>query len=112
MTVESFQSEVAEALKAYDKYVICIDKTPEQFEASLRSLLIKAIHAYEHRGPGFRHGIAIDPQVTVILSQSDSAQPLCGIYFNLHSPYRRDSLPNTVQRMNEPVSENSPSQKR
>ena len=48
-----------------------------------------------------RHGIALDKEVTIILSQSDDERPLCGIYFNLHSPYRRDSLPKTVQPLAE-----------
>ena len=33
--------------------------------------------------------IALDKQVTVILSQTDHDRPLCGIYFNLHSPYQK-----------------------
>ena len=78
-------------MKAYDKHVICIDKTPEEFEAALASLLVKAIKAYETRGPQLRHGIALDRHVTVILSQNESARPLCGIYFNLHSPYQKSS---------------------
>ena len=89
MTVETFKPELAEALKAYGKYVICIDKTPEDFESALVSLLEKAIKAYESRGPELRHGIALDKQVTVILSQNDTPRPLCGIYFNLHSPYQK-----------------------
>ena len=44
-----------------------------------------------------RHGIALDKEVTVILSQSDETQPLCGIYFNLHSPYKKESLARTEQ---------------
>ena len=64
---------------------------------SLISLLNKAIKAYESRGPDLRHGIALDKQVTVILSQSDSPRPLCGIYFNLHSPYQRQALPKDGQ---------------
>ena len=44
-----------------------------------------------------RHGIALDKEITVILSQSDELQPLCGIYFNLHSPYRKEALPKTVK---------------
>lgn len=96
MTADTFRLELAEALKAYDKYVICIDKTPEEFEVSLRSLLSKAIKAYESRGPQLRHGIALDKQVTVILSQSESPRPLCGIYFNLHSPYQKQMLPKQV----------------
>ena len=103
MTVETFRPEIDEALKMYDKYIICIDKTPEDFEASMISLLHKAIKAYENRGPELRHGIALDKQVTVILSQSDSPRPLCGIYFNLHSPYQKQSLPKTVKPLTESI---------
>jgi hypothetical protein len=53
----------------------------------------KAIKAFESRGPGLRHGIALDRQVTVILSQTDGERPLCGIYFNLSSPYHRQRPP-------------------
>ena len=83
-------------MKMYDKYVICLDKTPEEFQATLVSLLNKAIKAYETRGPHLRHGIALDKHVTIILSQTDTDRPLCGIYFNLHSPYKKDALPKTV----------------
>jgi hypothetical protein len=99
VTVETFKQEMAAALKAYDKYVVCIDKTPDQFQASLVSLMLKAIHAYENRGPGYRHGIAVDPFLTVILSENDLLRPLCGIYFNLQSPYQKDALPKTVRAM-------------
>jgi len=91
-------------MKMYDKYVICIDKTPEDFQATLMSLLGKAIKAYESRGPHLRHGIALDKHVTVILSQSDHPRPLCGIYFNLHSPYQKHPLPKTVKPVSEPIS--------
>jgi hypothetical protein len=104
MTIESFKREIAAAVKAYDQYVICIHKTPDEFEASLTSLMAKAIKAYESRGEGLRHGIALDKQVTIILSQGDEAKPLCGIYFNLHSPYQKNSLPKTVK----PLVEKSP----
>ena len=67
----------------------------------LNSLLNKAIKAYKPRGPDLRHGIALDKQVTVILSQGDGPRPLCGIYFNLHSPYQRQALPKTVKPMKE-----------
>ena len=80
---------MADALKAYDRYIICIHKTPEEFEASMVSLVNKAIRAYEDRGPHMRHGIALDKFVTVILSQTDGPKPLCGIYFNLHTPYQK-----------------------
>ena len=98
---------MAAAQKAYDKFIICIGKTPDQFEASLVSLMGKAIRAYENRGVGFRHGIAVDPFLTVILSENDSPRPLCGIYFNLNSPYQKDALPKTVRAMNELVDESS-----
>lgn len=92
-------------MKTYDSYVINIDKVPEEFEASLNSLMAKAIRAYETRGPQLRHGIALDKHVTVILSQSDSDRPLCGIYFNLHSPYQKQSLPKTVKPLEEIIGE-------
>jgi len=104
VTVETFGQELLEAMKMYDKYVICLDKTPEEFQATVISLLNKAIKAYETRGPHLRHGIALDKHVTVILSQSDSIRPLCGIYFNLHSPYQKHPLPKTVKPLSEPIS--------
>lgn len=89
VTVEMFAKEMEEALAAFDKYVICLDKTPDECATSLRSLMKKAINAFEHREPGLRHGIALDSHVTIILSQTDGERPLCGIYFNLSSPYRK-----------------------
>ena len=89
LSVETFSTEIAEALRTYDKYVICLDKPPEDCKASLLRLMEKAIKAFNERGPGLRHGIALDRQVTIILSQADSETPLCGIYFNLHSPYHK-----------------------
>lgn len=104
MTVDTFKREIDEAVKNYDRYVVCLQKTPEEFAAVLASLLQKAIRAYDSRPAGMRHGIALDKEVTIILSQSDDARPLCGIYFNLHSPYKRDALPKTVK----PLVEKSP----
>lgn len=101
MTAKTFSQEIAQATKAYENYIICINKTPDEFEGALLSLLNKAIKAYEGRGPDLRHGIALDHYVTVILSQSDGPRPLCGIYFNLHSPYRKQSLPGAVKRVAE-----------
>ncbi len=103
VTADTFSQEIAEALKAYEKYVICIDKTPEDFHASLLSLLNKAIKAYENRGPHLRHGIALDLQVTVILSQNETARPLCGIYFNLHSPYQKAAGTKVLKAVREPI---------
>jgi hypothetical protein len=89
LTIETFQSEIAESLRAYDRHIVCIDKTPEECKDALLSLMDKAIRAYLSRGPHLRHGIALDKQVTIILSQTEQDRPLCGIYFNLHSPYKK-----------------------
>jgi hypothetical protein len=97
MTVESFRREIGDAVKNFDRYVICLQKTPEEFAAALESLMLKAIRAYETRPVGLRHGIALDKEVTIILSQADVDRPICGIYFNLHSPYKKDALPKTLQ---------------
>jgi len=99
VTIETFKKEIAVAVRAYEKYIICVDKTPEDFDASLQSLMKKAITAYESRAAGMRHGIALDKFVTVILSQSDEERPMCGIYFNLHSPYQKSALPKTVKEL-------------
>ena len=88
MTFSTFKPEIAAAFQAYEKFIVCLDKTPEQFLESLQSMVAKAIRAFEDRGPNLRHGIALDRFVTVILSQTESPRPLCGIYFNLHSPYQ------------------------
>jgi hypothetical protein len=103
VTAETFRQEITDAMKAYDRYIICIDKTPEDFQASLVSLLNKAIKAYESRGPQLRHGIALDKQVTVILSQNDDPRPLCGIYFNLHSPYQKPAASKALKAVREPI---------
>lgn len=103
MTVDTFRDEIADAVKNYDRYVICLQKTPEEFEAALDSLMQKAITAFQQRSAGLRHGIALDKEVTIILSLSDSPRPLCGIYFNLHTPYKKNSLPKMIR----PVAEKS-----
>lgn len=105
MTVDTFQTEINAALKAFDKFIVCLEKSPDEFEASLRSLMKKAIKIYQTRGEGMRHGIALDGQITVILSQSDTDRPLCGIYFNLHSPYQKSCLPKTVKPLKEKADE-------
>lgn len=89
MTVDTFRREINEALRAYDKYIVCLNKTPEECANSLQSLMEKAIKAYQNRGPHLRHGIALDRHLTIILSQTESERPLCGIYFNLSSPYQK-----------------------
>ena len=93
LQTEHFRPEIETAVRHYYRFVVCLDKTPEDFLHSLESLLKKAIAAYESRAPGLRHGIALDKHVTIILSQTDTDRPLCGIYFNLHSPYRKAPAP-------------------
>lgn len=105
MTVDTFKTEITAAHKAFGKFIVCLEKSPEEFETALRSLMKKAIRAYETRGEGMRHGIALDGQVTVILSQSDTERPLCGIYFNLHSPYQKQALPRTVKPLKDKAGE-------
>jgi hypothetical protein len=89
LTVETFEAEIAEAVKSYDRHIVCLNKTPDECKEALVTLMDKAIKAYVSRGPHLRHGIALDKQVTIILSQTESDLPLCGIYFNLHSPYKK-----------------------
>ena len=92
LKVEDFAIEVLTALNSYERHVVCLEKVPEDCAESLRSLMQKAIQAYENRSPDMRHGIALDRHLTVILSQTEGPRPLCGIYFNLHSPYSKKSV--------------------
>jgi hypothetical protein len=92
-----FRHEMREATKAYEKFIVCLDKVPDECERSLDSLMEKAIKAYENRGPHLRHGIALDKHVTIILSQTEQDRPLCGIYFNLHSPYQKKTPTRTAK---------------
>ena len=96
MNVDTFKREIAEAVANYDRYVVCLQKTPDEFEAVLTSLIQKAIKAFENRAAGMRHGIALDKDVTVIMSQGETERPLCGIYFNLHSPYKKELFSRTL----------------
>ena len=86
-----FKAEITAALRAYERHVVCLEKGPEECAASVHSLVEKAISAYEKRAPGLRHGIALDEHLTVIISQTDGSRALCGIYFNLSSPYQKSS---------------------
>ena len=56
LTVATFQEEIQEAQKAYDKYIICLDKPLDAFMEDLASLMEKAIKAYVSREPPLRHG--------------------------------------------------------
>jgi hypothetical protein len=96
MKVEDFSKEMREAARTYELHVVCIAKTPDEFLESVRSLMAKAIKVYEGRAPGLKHGIALDAQLTIILSEppdGPEGRPFCAIYFNLHSPYRRKTAP-------------------
>jgi hypothetical protein len=98
LTPNMFTQEIEIAVKAFDLHIVCLDKSPEDCQASLERLLVKAIKAYETREAGMRHGIALDPQVTIILSQiDDEPKPMCGIYFNLHSPYKKKPLSSVTE---------------
>jgi hypothetical protein len=103
VTAQTFRPEIAAAIGAYEKYVVCLNKTPDEFEAALMSLMEKAIKAYQGRAPDLRHGIALDKHVTVILSQNDGPRPLCGIYFNLHSPYQKHLPTKSARQTTEPI---------
>lgn len=99
LTAETFAKELTAALAQYERHVVCLEKVPEDCAASLTSLIGKAIHAYENRSAGMRHGIALDRHITIILSQTDGEVPLCGIYFNLYSPYaKKTSVRSKSQR--------------
>jgi hypothetical protein len=89
LSAETFKGEIAEASRNFEKFVVCLEKTPDEASESLARLVEKAIKAFVNRGPNMRHGIALDRQITVILSQTEQERPLCGIYFNLHSPYQK-----------------------
>ena len=101
LSVDMYKQEMAEALRNYERYIVCIDKTPEEFQASVMSLMDKAIKAYENRGPGLRHGIALDKQLTIILSQSTGERlaVMQPVPFVRPSPNRRV----TAWRCNHPV---------
>ena len=57
MTVDTFKREIADAVKSYDLHVVCLHKTPDEFEAAVTSLMQKAIKAFENRAAGMRHGV-------------------------------------------------------
>ena len=45
MDVQTFKQEIAAALRSYDRHVVCLEKDTETCEASLYSLVEKAIRA-------------------------------------------------------------------
>lgn len=98
ITVDTFAPEMAAALRNYERHIVCLEKLPDDCECSLQSLMSKAINAYLNRAPEMRHGIALDRHVTIILSQTDGPRPLCGIYFNLHTPYSKKCVAKVEER--------------
>lgn len=106
MTIDTFSKEIEEALVNYERHVVCLGKTPDECQDSLESLLKKAVHAFETRAPGLRHGIALDKHITIILSQSDTDRPHCGIYFNLYSPYQKQIRAAQLQKGKESTNTN------
>ncbi len=87
LSAELYKAEMAAALKSFDLHIVSLEKSPEECRASLESLVTKAIKIYETRPEGLRHGLALDNQITVMISQAERGAPIIGIYFNLHSPY-------------------------
>ena len=90
LAIETFRQEIDAAMRSYDRHVVCVFKSPDDCLEAIERLMLKAIKAYENRAEGMRHGIALDKEITIMLSQSESDPPLCGIYFNLHTPYSRE----------------------
>ena len=90
LAIETFRQEIDAAMRSYDRHVVCVFKSPDDCLEAIERLMLKAIKAYENRAEGMRHGIALDKVITIMLSQSESDPPLCGIYFNLHTPYSRE----------------------
>ncbi len=90
LTIETFRQQIDAAMQSYDRHVVCVFKTPDDCLEAIERLMLKAIKAYENRADGMRHGIALDKEITIMLSQTENGPPLCGIYFNLHTPYSRE----------------------
>lgn len=88
LSQETFSDQITEALKQYDRTVVCLEKTPDSFECTVQSLVKKAILAYGQRKSDQRQAIALDRHVTVIITQTED-NPVCGIYLNLSSPYKK-----------------------
>lgn len=107
LTIEQFRNEIETALAIYDKYVVCLEKTPDECRESLESLTKRAINVFENRGPNLRHGIALDKHVTVMLSQANREIPLCAIYFNLCSPYHREKAKEDKVSVEPPTEEDN-----
>lgn len=86
-----FLAKVKEAVVTYDKYIICLNKTQDEFLRTVLRLAAKAKKAFEERDKLSKNGIALDKYVTVIFSENpkDGESPVCNIYFNLSSDYAK-----------------------
>ena len=108
LKIEIFRQEIERAMKSYDRHIVCLFKTPDECLEAIERLIIKAIKAYENRAEGMRHGIALDKEITIMLSQSDGERPFCAIYFNLHSPYNREDGGRNIVDSNSEAETNLP----
>ena len=77
LTNETFRREIDAAMLSYDRHVVCIFKTPDDCLEAIERLMLKAIKAYETRAAGMRHGIALDKEIAIMLSQGEGDAPLC-----------------------------------
>ena len=108
LAIETFRQEIDAAMRSYDRHVVSIFKSPDDCLEAIERLMLKAIKAYENRAEGMRHGIALDKEITIMLSQSESAAPLCGIYFNLHTPYSREHGGRNITKIEAKAEANPP----
>ena len=106
LTLETFRREIDAAMQSYDRHVVCVFKTPDDCLEAIERLMLKAIKAYENRVTGMRHGIALDKEITIMLSQSEADAPLCGSYFNLHTPYNREHGGRNIRKVGEKAKAN------
>ena len=108
LTLETFRREIDAAMQSYDRHVVCVFKTPDDCLEAIERLMLKAIKAYENRADGMRHGIALDKEITIMLSQAEADAPLCGIYFNLHTPYSREHGGRNIRKAGAKAKSNPP----
>ena len=106
LVIETFRQEIDAAMQSYDRHVVCVFKTHDDCLEAIERLMLKAIKAYENRVEGMRHGIALDKEITIMLSQSEADAPLCGIYFNLHTPYNREHGGRNIRKVGEKAKAN------
>jgi len=83
VTVETFRPELLEAMRAYDRYDICIDKFPKNLKPHLISLLHKAIRLTKAAGNKLRHGIALDQTCHGHLSQEWIRRAHCAGFISI-----------------------------